>query len=251
MSNGVEFYRGPSLLTGEPIVAVATGLDGHSHNAKTGPMVQAWILRSDLAPMAAARVGADAAICGDCVHRGDHGANRSCYVTLWLAPNNVFKQLGTYPVASWPDLRLILTGLHIRLGAYGDPAALPCEVWRVVLERAAGWTGYTHQWRTCDPRLKRFLMASVDTEHEMIAAHLGGWRTFRVRSHDQALMADEVICPASAEGDHRATCDTCELCRGQANPARSVVIMAHGNPGQVANYYRRAVSGIVPTHRAS
>lgn len=241
MSDGVEFYRGPSVLTGEPIVAIATGLSGRSHNEKTGPMVQAWIMRSDLAPMPAARQGADAAICGDCTHRGDgDGYGRTCYVTLWLAPNNVYKALGAYPLASWPDLRRLLVGRHIRLGAYGDPAAIPFEVWRAVLVSVAGWTGYTHQWASCDPRFKRVLMASVDTPAEWSAAQGAGWRTFRVRAKHDALLGDgEVICPASAEGEHRATCQTCELCRGQANPARSVAIIAHGNTGQVANFYRK------------
>lgn len=128
---------------------------------------------------------------------------------------------------------------HIRLGAYGDPAALPFEVWRVVLETVSGWTGYTHQWRACDPRFKTMLMASVDTRRELHEAQGAGWRTFRVRSQAESLHADEVMCPASDEGEHRATCHTCELCRGQANPARSVAIIAHGNPGQLANFYRR------------
>lgn len=46
MRFGCVFYRGPSLLTGDPIVGIATGLEGGSMNAKTGPMVQAWIIRS-------------------------------------------------------------------------------------------------------------------------------------------------------------------------------------------------------------
>jgi hypothetical protein len=44
--NSVIFYRGPSQLTGDPIVAVLTGLVTRSSNAKTGPMLQTWILRA-------------------------------------------------------------------------------------------------------------------------------------------------------------------------------------------------------------
>lgn len=242
MNNGVEFYRGPSMLTGDPIVAIATGLDHRSRNSKTGPMVQTYILRADLPPMPAARAGADVAICGDCVHRGDgDGYGRSCFVVLWLAPNQIYKawEAGEYPIVGWRDLRLTLMGQHVRIGSYGDPAAIPFEVWRVVLQDAAGWTGYTHQWAACDARFRGILMASVDNPQEFQDARRAGWRTFRVRPKDGPLEADEVICPASQEADHRATCQTCELCRGHANPARSVAIIAHGNPGQVANFYRR------------
>lgn len=239
MSNGVVLYRGPSLLTGDPIVAVATGLTTRSMNEKTGPMVQVWILRSDVAPMAAKRRNLDDAVCGDCRHRGRDGLGSSCYVVPWLAPNNVFKGLDTYPAVSWADLRFALLGRHVRLGAYGDPAAVPFEVWRNALVHVDGWTGYTHQWGGCDPRLRTILMASVDSLDERRAATAAGWRTFRVRGrHDPLLTGSEVICPASDEGGHRATCATCELCRGQANPAQSVAIIAHGNVSAQLNFYR-------------
>jgi len=237
--NGFEFYRGPSLLTGDPIVAVATGLSSRSLNEKTGPMVQVWIIRSDVAPMAAKRQNVDDAICGDCRHRGRDGFGSSCYVVPWLAPNNVFKHLDAYPRASWADVRQQLVGRHVRLGAYGDPAALPFEVWQVVLANAQGWTGYTHQWRACDPRLKSIVMASVDDLEEFCAAREAGWRTFRVRAAaDPLVAAVEVICPASAEAGHRLTCDRCELCRGTAHAARSVAIIAHGNVSATLNFYR-------------
>jgi hypothetical protein len=239
MSNGLEFYRGPSLLTGDPIVAVATGLEARSKNEKTGPMVQVWILRRDVAPMDAKRQNRDDAICGDCRHRGRDGRGSSCYVVPWLAPYNVFKALDTYRRVSWPELVASLAGQHVRLGAYGDPAALPFEVWRVVLTSVAGWTGYTHAWRGCDPRLKAILMASVDDLEEFDLAREQGWRTFRVRSQaDPLVAAVEVVCPASVEAGHRLTCQACELCRGAANPARSVAIIAHGNNSATLNFYR-------------
>lgn len=239
---GAIFYRGPSLLTGDPIVGIATGLDGGSHNRKTGPMVQAWILRSDLAPMDAVRENVDDAICGSCALRGRGGHERKCYVTPWLGPYQVWKQFsaGTYIDAGWLDLHALLEARHLRLGAYGDPAAIPFEVWRALLVKTAGWVGYTHAWRTCDPRLKTIVMASVDTEHEFIVAHLAGWRTFRVRLSTDPLLtitarragsvALEFVCAASDEAGHTTTCERCQLCRGQASPARSVAIVAHGKP---------------------
>ena len=42
---GFIIYDGPSMLDGEPIVAIATM---KTSNRKTGEMVQVWILRSDV-----------------------------------------------------------------------------------------------------------------------------------------------------------------------------------------------------------
>jgi hypothetical protein len=248
---GAVFYRGPSLLTGDPIIGVVTGLEGGSHNAKTGPMVQAWILRSDIAPTDAVREGLDDAICGNCALRGIGGRDRKCYVTTWLGPYKVWKRFvaGDYLEASWLDLHALLEGRHLRLGAYGDPAAVPFEVWRALLIKTAGWVGYTHAWRVCDPRLKTIAMASVDSEHEFFIAHLAGWRTFRVRLDPDPLLVVhqrlssrkvsvplEFVCPASDEAGHRSTCQACQLCRGQASPARSVAILAHGKPSTLRAY---------------
>lgn len=240
---GAIFYRGPSLLTGDPIVGIVTGLDGGSQNPKTGPMVQAWVLRADLAPMEAVRENLDDAICGSCALRGRGGRDRKCYVTPWLGPHNVWKRFTAhdYLDASWFDLHALLEGRHLRLGAYGDPGAIPFEVWKALLVKTAGWVGYTHAWRSCDPRLKTIVMASVDTEDEFILAHLAGWRTFRLRlSSDPLLISSprrrarrvalEFVCPASDEAGHKTTCERCQLCRGQASPARSVTIVAHGKP---------------------
>jgi hypothetical protein len=234
---GAIFYRGPSLLTGEPIVGALTGLEGGSMNPKTGPMVQAWILRADRAPMDAVRDGSDDAICGPCALRGDGAAGRRCYVTVWLGPHNVWKAMARYHEASWADAQALVEGRAVRLGAYGDPAAIPFEVWWALLATAAGWVGYTHQWKTCDDRFRTLLMASVDTEAEFFDAGLRGWRTFRVRRPDAPLITGaEFVCPASDEAGHRTTCQRCQLCRGTSSPARSVAIMAHGKPGNLKAY---------------
>lgn len=50
MANGFVLYEGPSVLDGAPIVAIATM---STKNAKTGAMVQTWILRANMAPLAA------------------------------------------------------------------------------------------------------------------------------------------------------------------------------------------------------
>jgi hypothetical protein len=163
-------YRGPSMIDGAPIVVIATGADGKSRNAKTGALVQTWILRDDMAPLEATKTGADAAICGDCPHRGaivdGVNKNRSCYVNVFQAPTWIYKCLkrGLYGVdaVSPNEARAKLAGLRVRLGAYADPAAVPFEVWQNALADVEAKTGYSHQWRTCDPRFARYVMASCE-----------------------------------------------------------------------------------------
>lgn len=248
---GAIFYRGPSLLTGDPIIGVLTGLEGGSNNPKTGPMVQAWMLRVDTAPMDAVRQNLDDAICGECQLRGRDGRDRRCYTVPWLGANNVYKRsvAGDYLDATWRELQALVEGRQLRLCAYGDPGAAPFDLWRMLLVTAAGWTAYTHQWRTCDPRFQTIAMASVDTIAEFQEAQRAGWRTFRVRANSaEHILPDEVICPASEEAGHRTTCARCELCRGTSRPARPIVIAAHGNNGSMTAFYRsrQAAEALTP-----
>lgn len=223
---GIILYEGTSRLDGISPVALIITFD--STNRKTGPMDQAWILRTDVHPLLAINSGEDSAICGECRHRGPSRAERSCYVIVSFAPAGIFRayKRGLYPRGAPVDLR----GRNLRMGAYGDPAAIPIDVWEPLLDKLAGWTGYTHQWRTADRAFKRFLMASVDTEAECNEARADGWRTFRVRQTER-LLPGEVVCPASAEAGHRTTCQRCRLCSGNAfgqGPAKTVAIYAHG-----------------------
>src|SRR5690348_14947087 len=92
---------------------------------------------------------------------------------------------------------------------------------------ARRWTGYTHQWRTCDPRYSSFLMASADSPGDKVAANARGWRTFRVRSSVDAPTFNETVCPASPEGGHKSTCERCGLCSGsRRNETRRDVVIA-------------------------
>lgn len=225
MKNSAVFYRGASQLNGEPIIGVLTGLVLPSANEKTGPMVQAYILPANEPPTEAVKSGRDSAICGDCRHRSGSNIGRSCYVIWWLGPQNAWK--GAYRLQA-VEAAALVAGKHVRLGAFGDPSAIPWRVWRNMLRRTAGWTGYTHFWRTCDPRFASILMASVDSEDEKAEASALGWRTFRVRQEHEDLHDNEVICPASHEAGQRTTCLDCQLCRGVHRDAKSVAILAHG-----------------------
>jgi hypothetical protein len=106
---------------------------------------------------------------------------------------------------------LDLTNAPIRFGAYGDPAALPVDLLLNLASVASRRTGYTHQWRTCDQRLRAVLMASCDNTKDCDDAHAMGWRTFRV-STDGAPLDGEVVCPATTE--RALSCVDCGLCSG-------------------------------------
>lgn len=226
-SGGFIAWRGLSRFTGDPIAVVVTC---GSSNRKTGDMDQAWIIRSDVHPLHATRTGADVAICGTCRHRNGGGV-RSCYVTVQHGPAAIFRALvaGRYADLTPDEQRSRMRGRVIRFGAYGDPASAPSYVWSLLSESCAGWTGYTHFWRTCDQRLRHLLMASCDTEAEARCASEMGWRTFRVRQGP--LHAGEIACPASAESGHRTTCGACLLCNGvrpvKRQPA-NIAILPHG-----------------------
>jgi len=221
-------YEGPSEIDGAPIVVLATGIEGKSANAKTGAMIQTWILRSDIAPTDAARTGADASICGQCPHR--HYLGGACYVVVHNAPRSTWAahKRGRHE----PFDAAAFTGRIVRLGAYGDPAAVPAHVWETVLQHAAGWTGYTHQWRTPQgAAVRRWCMASVDSSVEYTLARAAGWRTFRVRRRGQPIRRGEFVCPASEEAGKQRTCETCQACDGAGErPGRaSPVINVHGS----------------------
>lgn len=228
-------WEGPSCLDWGPIALVLTGLGREgSGNIKTGATVQAYIVRRDMSPLDAIHLGADASVCGDCPLRGDGtGKGRRCYVQLHTGLGVVGRMLlsGSIPRMTLADVAQLLTGRVLRLGTYGDPAAVPWEVWASLVPFAASWLGYTHQWRKF-PELRPLVMASAESPEDASEARAAGWRTFRVRGVDAAgqvepLEQGEVTCPASAEGGKRTTCDKCGLCSGLASKAKSVAIVDH------------------------
>lgn len=229
---GYIVYRGPSVIDGAPIVVIA--LTGGSTNSKTGNMVQTYILRTDVDPVAAVKTGADVSICGDCRHRGNgiDGIGRTCYVNLGHGPSSVYRAFlrGRYPDDDGYMAQTACTGRIVRIGTYGDPAAVPFEVWERILRNAAGHTGYTHQWRNAIAAdLRGIVMASADTEAEADAAAIAGWRTFRVRTATDPLRKRESVCPASAEAGKKLQCAECKACDGAGSGRKgSIAIVVHG-----------------------
>lgn len=244
--NGIVLYRGPSLLDNQPIVVIAIGLNNKSKNSKTGGMVQTYILRDDVSPIKAIRSGRDASICGNCDLRGEvyvdkkgehRNRKRKCYVNVGQGPTIVWKtyKRGGYPTIHPMDFffspETLFKNRLVRLGTYGDPAAVPEYVWEYTLRDAVGWTGYTHQWR--EPYfayLKKWCMASVTDEADAVRARLDGWRTFRVAMPGHKPKQErEAVCPASAEAGKKLTCEACLACHGTAKGVKgSIVIQAHG-----------------------
>lgn len=241
-ARGVVFYRGPSQIDGQPIVAVALFA---SKNSKTGNMVQTYILSDTESPVEAIRAGRDSTICGDCTHRGQFDAQgkpvkgtRTCYVVIGQGPTGVWKGLeaGQYPAMK---VKGLFEGRFVRLGTYGDPAAVPFEIWEDLLLGSTGHNGYTHQWRDCDERFATLCMASADSQADRVVANLLGYRTFRVRP-DTAKLQGEFVCPASEEAGRKLTCIQCKACGGTSSKARAdVAITLHGGSAVMANAKRR------------
>ena len=234
-------YRGISLLDGvSPIAVVVTGIKHRSGNAKTGGMIQTYIVRDDMRPKDAIDTGADVAICGQCPHRKQADGSRSCYVNLATGLSVVGRKLmaGEYPDVDVSEVALACAGRPVRLGTYGDPAAVPLTVWEALTAHASNWTGYTHQWRLAPVApFARYLMASCDSEADRVDAKRSGWRTFRVRTVAESLaplMQGEIACPASFEAGKRTTCERCGLCAGSTKRAKDIAIINHSSTARAA-----------------
>jgi hypothetical protein len=129
----------------------------------------------------------------------------------------------------------------VRLGTYGDPAAVPVHVWQTLTYAAKGHTGYTHRWRKA-PALRTLCMASVDSVAEAREAHALGWRYFRVAMpSDLARLDIEARCPASAEAGKKLTCAQCMACAGANGRRGSIVIQAHGGFAVMAHVNRAGI----------
>jgi len=230
MKSGI-IYNGPSLLDGKPIVAIATW---SNRNTKTGAVVQTYILRSDINPLEASKTGEDFSICGDCTMRGEvnndpkrkQAKGRRCYVNLGQGVLIVYKSFlrGVYAMANTKAGRNTLgRARFVRVGTYGDPAAVPAFIWEQLLAEADTFTAYSHQsgWRP------DIAMQSADNKAEALDHWKAGRRTFRVIADLGELdKTNEALCPASKEAGRRVQCTACKLCKG-SSLAKSIAIVEH------------------------
>jgi len=228
---GVVAYQGPSMLDGSPIVCVINKLGkSRVHNSKTGDMVQSFIINERVHPVEALKSGEDASVCGDCVHRMQADGSRSCYVEVGKSVTSVYNALhrGRYLMPNQYDVGLLtplMKGKLLRVGTYGDPAAVPFQYWGLMCAAVKGTTGYSHQWRKpMFAAFKSICMASVDSDIEQTIAAAMGWRTFRVMADGQAPGETEIMCPSESG----VSCADCKLCAGIKTAAKSIAIPAHG-----------------------
>jgi hypothetical protein len=200
-----------------------------------------------VSPMDALFSGADASVCGTCPLRPQVMPDGSrklgpCYVNVGRGPRAIWNafRAGTYPEFDPSEHLELFRGRLVRLGAYGDPAAVPISVWETICRVSKHWTGYTHAWRTCDPGYARLCMASVETVEARREALSLGYRTFRVRLPEQEIELGEFSCPASEEAGKRRTCAECKACSGASRPGSerqvSPVIIVHGLKWKISRY---------------
>ena len=228
MINGAIIYKGASCINGDPVVLIVTNISAPSLNKKTSDMLQTWILPdNDKTPQQNVDAGSDVSVCGGCKRR--HYLGGDCYVKPWRDVGSVFKSYkrGNYPffnnklVKKYPRIK----NTPLRIGSYGEPAAIPFIAWFRLLRHVTAWTGYTHQWQRVDfdHRLKKYVVASVDNFVEKDQAQALGFHTYRVGNYNNA-QHDEINCPASIEQGNRLNCAECLRCNGQSG---NVAIKVH------------------------
>ena len=89
-------------------------------------------------PTEAAKKGLEKGICGDCpLKLSQTGA---CFVNL-LPVNNIYRKYlaRTYPKFSANEIEVIKRYRYpIRIGSYGDPTAVPFDVWEPIISASGG-----------------------------------------------------------------------------------------------------------------
>ena len=224
---GYVLQRGTSKFDGKPFVVILTT---KSSNAKTGNMLQVWILREDLNPVEALAIGADQTICGNCPMRPRFNditgmIERPCYVNVGQAPQAVWRayKAGKYGKLSDLDTSVI-QGRSIRWGAYGDPALIDPALFNTINEHAYSHTAYTHAWREPWAQwAKGLMMASCDSFANYLDASAHGWKTYAVVAKGADSFSGK-LCPATAVNS-QAKCLTCSLCDGAKT---DIFVEAHG-----------------------
>lgn len=221
---GGEAADGSVIDAGAPIVVLASKAKSPDKaNGKTGDMWQMYILLADVLPTEGKAQGLDASVCGDCIHRKVNGNTCYTYGTVLAGANGMWRQWKAGKAQ--PFTADMVAGSTVRLGAYGDPAAVPYEVWQPILAASNGWTAYTHQWETADARFTAVAQASCDSLSEQKIATARGWRTYTVMPVGTERVAGAVPCPSP-----RIACADCLKCSGTGLGRKgNVWIAAHGS----------------------
>ena len=226
-------YHGPAAAPyrGTVTAVLFRSLD----NPKTGPTLAIAILPgTGMTAVSDRTQGEDGACCGACPFRSvAGGGNGGCYVSsvalmgytaaarsAWQADAHGFP-------SAWPMRHG--RPLPLRLGAYGDPAALPAHVIRSVRAHAGAsgahvW-GYTHGWAK-RPDLADMCMASVESSAGQARAVAKGWRVYRI-VRDASELATTGL--QECESSTGLACVDCRKCAGTgaaADNGRAIIV--HG-----------------------
>ena len=228
-------YRGPSEIDGQPIIAALTF---SKRNKKLGKMASLYIINDNgKGPIENNRLGLDVSICGNCplkgiAHNGDKGTakERVCYVSLIHGPNSIYKAYKANKYKLVNDLVSLGANEAIRLGAYGDPAAVPNHIIKALISKAKSYTGYTHQHDLKSVDYSN-CMASTNSLESARKFWKLNIRTFRTIKENDGLQPNEILCPATDPKlkEKAITCATCKLCKGSSIKAKSVAVVLHGN----------------------
>lgn len=244
--SGRTVWRGASLLTGEPVRVVISGYVIPSENTKMGygaeslqdhqQYIQIWIFTDteDFRPM-------DRAICGDCGQRTYKGKSApflwedgaevmedvqgACYVRWGEGPRAAFEASNRNAALSLVAGSQLLADRLVRLGAAGDPAAVPAHVWKTLLKDCKSFTAYTHQWNRPEfQELKAFCMASTDSRAEEVKALAMGWSCFTADGNGDS-MGKECL-----NNSHNLSCAECRACDGMHRRSKPVAykVAVHG-----------------------
>jgi hypothetical protein len=226
MKNSIVLYKGISQLDQwTPIMVVLSGYTKDSTNTKTGPLAQLYILPVDTAPMEAYKAGSKA-VCGTCKYNGNNG----CYVR-WSHLKSLWNSARTQNPISTELTKELLKGLRVRVGAAGDPLAVPADFWKDILSSCESYTGYTHQWR--EPfaeQYKGMFMASVDNARENKEARSKEWNTFFVTDGEEppqkSVQCLATIPDKTDRNGLPMSCASCMMCNGKGE--KTVTVQLHG-----------------------
>ena len=214
------------------IFAALTGLKRPSANTKTGPMLQISILDKEDTPTQIIKKKKDHSVCGNCKLRGS-----ICYLNP-LSLNGIWKSAVEQIVSALP--KALEAG---RFGTYGNPSLIPLALVKKIADKARSWTGYTHEWETCDPQYSKYFMASIDpitaqskgrtSIEDKAEANRMGYRTYRTIGSVKELLADEIHCPHE---EKEVQCIDCGLCSGSSSKAKNIAIVVGGAPNKQARF---------------
>lgn len=202
-----------------------------SKNAKTGDMIQLWILDATMHPSESRKSGHDALNqCAGC----PLASNNGCYVIdnplITIAKKHA--RNGYKPLAiGTPEFTRFFKGRAVRFGAYGNPSLIPLPMVEAIAGLARRWTGYFHDWHVMTPEKAqaygRYFMASCETKSWQKAQALG-LRTFTTCSTPEDVKGSGIECLADSKNLQCAECGLCDGTNRRAGKLPSVWIKVHG-----------------------